>query len=162
MMPCERDRTVAPAPRPFIHGAEPPAVTLLVGKSLAGVVSRHAVCDSRAHQTRIQRVYLYSIAVSALSESLPVARPGVVWVKLPDGAVLFVPETEVYYGMNVVATSVWELLPQAADKLDNLCCLVQERFPDAELDQIRADVVALLDDLERAGLTEASGAQPVA
>jgi hypothetical protein len=73
-------------------------------------------------------------------------------VKLPDGAVLFAPETEVYYGMNPVAASVWELLPDSADSLDTLCSLVQERFPDATIDQIRVDVAALLEDLERAGL----------
>lgn len=83
-------------------------------------------------------------------------------MKLPDGAVLFLPETEVYYGMNTVAAMVWELLPQAADSLDKLCSLIQERFPDAELEQIRSDVVALLDDLEQAGLTDASGAQSAA
>jgi hypothetical protein len=86
-----------------------------------------------------------------LSSPLPAALPTVVWVKLPDGAVLFAPETEVYYGMNPVAASVWELLPESAN-LDTLCALVQERFPDAPLDQIRVDVAALLEDLERAGL----------
>ncbi len=75
---------------------------------------------------------------------------------------MFLPETEVYYGMNTVAATVWELLPQAADSLDKLCSLIQERFPDAELEQIRSDVVALLDDLEQAGLTDAPGAQSVA
>jgi Coenzyme PQQ synthesis protein D (PqqD) len=97
-----------------------------------------------------------------LSDPLPVARPTIVWVKLPDGAVLFDPETEVYYGMNVVAASVWELLPEAAGDVEKLCSLVQERFRDAELEQIRTDVLALLDDLEHAGLVGSNGAKPEA
>jgi hypothetical protein len=74
---------------------------------------------------------------------------------MPDGAVLFVPETEVYYGMNPVAAAVWELMPEAANSMDKLCSLVQDRFPDAQLEQIHSDILALLDDLERAGLTDA-------
>jgi hypothetical protein len=89
---------------------------------------------------------------TSLSSQLPVAQPTIVWVKLPDGAVLFAPETEVYYGMNPVAASVWELLPESADSLDTLCSRVQECFPDATFDQVRSDVIALLEDLERAGL----------
>ncbi len=87
-----------------------------------------------------------------MSSQLPVVQPSVVWVKLPDGAVLFAPETEVYYGMNPVAARVWELLPESADRLDTLCSLVQGCFPDATFDQIRSDVIALLEDLEQAGL----------
>jgi hypothetical protein len=87
-----------------------------------------------------------------LSLPLPVAQPTVVWVKLPDGAVLFAPETEVYYGMNPVAACVWELLPESDSNLDKLCSLLYERFPDASLDQIRSDVIALLEDMEQAGL----------
>jgi hypothetical protein len=87
-----------------------------------------------------------------LPSPLPVAQPSVVWVKLPDGAVLFAPETEVYYGMNPVAACVWELLPESDGNLDKLCSLLYERFPDASLDQMRSDVMALLDDMEQAGL----------
>jgi hypothetical protein len=83
---------------------------------------------------------------------LPVALPSVVWVKLPDGAVLLASETEVYYGMNPVATCVWELLPESAGSLDKLSSLVHERFPDATFEQIRLDVTALLEDLQREGL----------
>ena len=93
-----------------------------------------------------------SIVSVHLSSPLPVAHPSVVWVKLPDGAVLFAPETEVYYGMNPVAACVWELLPESVDSLDKLCSLVQERFPDAPLDRIRSDVLVLLEDMEKAGL----------
>jgi len=86
----------------------------------------------------------------------------VVWVQLPDGVVLFVPETEVYYGMNAVAASVWELLPQASDSMDRLCSLIHERFPDAQIEQIQADIAALLDELGQAGLTQPPDAKSAA
>jgi Coenzyme PQQ synthesis protein D (PqqD) len=156
----DRDTIVAPAPRMFVrsgsrgthaHGVEGLRPRRRSARRLRFPVAKR----------RLSRVYLLKpTAVSAsISESLPVARPSVVWVNLPDGAVLFLPETEVYYGMNTVAAAVWELLPQSADSLDKLCSLILERFPDADLEQIRADTIALLEDLERAGLTEAAGAQ---
>lgn len=96
-----------------------------------------------------------------LLASLPVPRSTVVWVKLPDGAVLFTPEDEVYYSMNAVATSIWEFLPHVAD-MDALCSSVHQRFPDAEPDPMRADVVALLDELARAGLVDCAGRKSAA
>ena len=85
---------------------------------------------------------------------LPSARSNVAWTKLPDGAVLFAPETEIYYAMNGVAALVWELLPQHADSIDALCAAVGEHFPEARPEQIRDDVVELLDDLNRSGLVD--------
>ena len=133
-------------------------------KGLRLEVGRHGVCDfpDRGNGFHLTDHSSTTIVSTYLSASLPVPQPTVVWVELPDGAVLFAPETEVYYGMNVVAASVWELLPQAADSMDKLCSLVQERFPDAELEQIRTDVVALLDDLERAGLVDCNSAKTAA
>lgn len=85
--------------------------------------------------------------------ALPVPRTTVVWVRLPDGAVLFTPEDEVYYSLNAVATLIWESLPGVAD-MDALCSTVRECFPDVEAGQIRADVIALLDELTGAGLVD--------
>ena len=76
------------------------------------------------------------------------------WIHLPDGAVLFSPETEVYYGMNSVAAAIWELLPQSGGTMDMLCSAIGKRFPDALLGQIHTDVVDLLGELERSGLVE--------
>lgn len=85
---------------------------------------------------------------------LPSVRSTVAWTKLPDGAVLFSPETEVYYAINGVAAMIWELLPQTSDGVDALCRAVAERFPDTPPEQIRADVVDFLNELERSGLVE--------
>lgn len=96
-----------------------------------------------------------------LQAALPVPRSTVVWVKLPDGAVLFTPEDEVYYSMNAVATLVWESLTGVAD-MSALCSSVRQCFPDAETDQIRADVSALLDELAGAGLVDCPDRQSAA
>lgn len=87
---------------------------------------------------------------------LPSARAAVVWSALPDGAVLFATDTEVYYSLNPVGTLIWELLPRVTS-LDELCAAVHAEYPDATPLQVRADVVELLDDLERAGLVEWKG-----
>ncbi len=93
--------------------------------------------------------------------SLPVPRSTVVWVKLPDGAVLFTPEDEVYYSMNAVATLIWEFLPKVED-IDALCSSVHQCFPEAELEHVRVDVVALLEDLVGAGLVDWPGRRSAA
>ncbi|MDB4870325.1 MAG: hypothetical protein JWL97_1329 [Gemmatimonadales bacterium] len=76
------------------------------------------------------------------------------WINLPDGAVLFSPETEVYYGLNNVGAVIWEQLREGIPSMDLLCEAVQERFPDATLDQIRADVLELLGDFSENGLVD--------
>jgi hypothetical protein len=66
--------------------------------------------------------------------------------------VLFSPESEVYFAMNSVGALIWELLPQASQDLDSLCLAVREKYPDASIDQIREDIVALLEELAQNGL----------
>jgi hypothetical protein len=89
---------------------------------------------------------------SLLQSQLPRARSTIVWVALPDGAVLFCPETEVYYGLDPVGASIWELLPENAHSLETLSMAVNARFPDGRLDDIRDDVSEFLTALEESGL----------
>jgi hypothetical protein len=93
---------------------------------------------------------------------LPVPRTKVAWIKLPDGAVLFSPETEVYYGMNSVAAAIWELLPFPGGTMELLCDAIMERFPDATASEVRADVEDLIQDLERSGLVDHVECPPAA
>ena len=72
--------------------------------------------------------------------------------ELDDGAVLFAPATEVYFGLNHVGAAVWSLLPPASATLEELCAALAERYPDAPADAISLDVERLLADLEREGL----------
>ena len=90
---------------------------------------------------------------------LPSVRSTVAWTKLPDGAVLFSPETEVYYAINGVAALNWEHLSQTGDSVAALCAAVSERYPGTPTEQIRVDVVDFLGDLERSGLVESSPAE---
>jgi len=103
---------------------------------------------ARALTLHVQELHLSRHAV------LPTAHPSVVWTPLPDGAVLFSTETELYFGVNSVGALVWELLPPTTQTLQDLCAAVHERYPDAALEQIRTDVIELLDNLSQYGLVQ--------
>ena len=87
---------------------------------------------------------------------LPTANPSVIFQKLDDGAVLFTPETEIYFGLNAVGALVWELLPPRSDSLDALCATVSATYSDAHASTIRSDVEELLDQLIAEGLAHAT------
>jgi hypothetical protein len=80
------------------------------------------------------------------------ANSSAVFQKLDDGAVLFVPETEIYFGLNEVGAIVWELLSPQGASLDDLCAPVAARFPDVPIATIQTDVGELLDKLVDARL----------
>jgi len=90
---------------------------------------------------------------------LPTATPGVLFQALEDGAVLFSPATEIYFGLNHVGARIWELLPPASASFDELCDRLRAAYPDAG-DTVAADVRALLDQLALAGLVTNSSIQP--
>ena len=83
---------------------------------------------------------------------LPAPAPGVMCQELDDGAVLFSPATEIYFGLNHVGAAVWSLLPPASATLDELCAALAERYPDASPGQLAGDVERLLAELAREGL----------
>lgn len=86
---------------------------------------------------------------------LPQPAPRVVFQKLEDGAVLFSPETETYFGLNLVGAIIWEALPESAS-LPALCDRISGRFPDVDAVIIRNDVEELLAELSAAGLLHTS------
>jgi hypothetical protein len=94
-----------------------------------------------------------------MTTSLPSVRSTVPWTKLPDGAVLFSPDTEVYYAMNGVAAAIWELLSQNKYNFDELCAALSERFPDATPEDIRGDIIEFLDDLAHSGLVDSAASE---
>lgn len=83
---------------------------------------------------------------------LPTANPSVIFKTLPDGAVLFSPHEEIYFGLNEVGAQVWQLLPSANGSVDALCRAIGARYPEVDATTIRQDVTELLDDLVREGL----------
>lgn len=84
--------------------------------------------------------------------ALPHADPAVVYRRMPDGAVLFSPVTEEYFGLNETAACIWENLPPASATMDDLCAAVAKAFPDAAPERVTQDVQALVAGLVEAGL----------
>ncbi len=91
---------------------------------------------------------------------LPSPLPTVIFQRLADGAVLFAPEIEIYFGLNDVGARVWELLPPASRSLDELCARLAMQYPDAPSAEIRRDVAELLEQLASEGLVVSSSTGP--
>jgi hypothetical protein len=83
---------------------------------------------------------------------LPTRNPQIIFKALATGAVLYSPKEEVYFGLNPVGVRVWELLPPACRHIDDVCRTLLSEYPDAPAEMIRADVVELLEELEKLGL----------
>lgn len=83
---------------------------------------------------------------------LPHPNPTVIFKPVSDGAVLFAPSTEIYYGLNEVGARVWQGLPPASQSLDELCASLAGVYPDVAEATLREDVQELLDALIEAGL----------
>lgn len=88
------------------------------------------------------------------NERVRVARvnPLVLWQRLPDGAVLLDPATEVYFGLDPVGARVWEFMTEGIDSLGELCAAIVREYPDADAATVRTDVTELIEELESNGL----------
>lgn len=84
--------------------------------------------------------------------NLPRPSPTVVFCEVEDGAVLLSTTSEVYYGLNQVGACVWALLPPRHLELLSLCRALGQEYPEVDPGILMADVIALLTDLEDAGL----------
>jgi len=85
--------------------------------------------------------------LSSTAMSLPVPHPAVVARALPDGSVLFHPQTEVYFGLNETGTVIWEALVAGAASEQALVAAVHARWPDAAERDVTCHVLELLADL---------------
>ncbi len=93
---------------------------------------------------------------------LPTPNPLVVFQKLDDGAVLFSPGTELYFGLNDVGAVVWQTLGSATS-LDEVAAVLIAKYPDAPTGEVRGDIESLLRALVAEGLaTDAGDAGPAA
>jgi hypothetical protein len=81
-----------------------------------------------------------------------VSYPSVIFQRLDDGAVLFAPDTEIYFGLNDVGAKIWELLPPRSSSLSDLCDQIAEAYPDVDHPMIEQDVTELLSQLLAEGL----------
>lgn len=86
---------------------------------------------------------------------LPSTHPSVIFQKLEDGAVLFAPGSELYFGLNEVGAMIWMLLPEVRS-IGDLCNAVAARYPEVAPSVIRTDIEELLQQLVREGLAVAS------
>ena len=75
---------------------------------------------------------------------------------MPDGAVLFSPAEETYFGLNETGACIWENLAPVRSTIDEVCAEVSKRFPDAEPSRVREDVGQLIKELVEGGLVEPS------
>ena len=83
---------------------------------------------------------------------LPTADSSVIFQKLDDGAVLFAPETEIYFGLNEIGARIWQNLPPATRSVEELCTRISAAYPEVAAETIRSDVTELLDHLVSEGL----------
>lgn len=83
---------------------------------------------------------------------LPIANPRVIFKQLSDGAVLFSPSDEVYYGLNEVGAKVWTLLPPASATLEEITAAIAASYPGVDPAVIRTDVAELITELLAHGL----------
>lgn len=88
---------------------------------------------------------------------LPSAKTSVIFQRLDDGAVLFAPESELYFGLNAVGALVWENLAPVRRSLDDLVTHLADRYPDADPSTVRMDVQELLERLWAEGLVTYEG-----
>ena len=85
---------------------------------------------------------------------LPRPKSSVVYRSMPDGAVLFSPADETYFGLNETGACIWENLSPVRSTIEEVCDEVTKRFPDAPPAQVREDVGKLLQELAEGGLVE--------
>lgn len=90
--------------------------------------------------------------------NLPGRSSSVVLREVPEGAILFSTETEVYFSLNPIGVRVWRLLAPECATVDELVARIHEEYPDVSPETIASDVRALLADLGSNGLIDARAA----
>ena len=82
----------------------------------------------------------------------PAPADSVIFRRLETGAVLYDSAAEVYYGLNDVGATIWELLEQAAPQSDTFVDRLRATYPDADAAVLCADCDALVASLVGYGL----------
>lgn len=86
------------------------------------------------------------------NQGLPRPRPSVIYQLLPDGAILYCAEQEIYCGLNRVGACVWENLSPACTTLDELAHAVAPRFANSNFETVREDAARLIERLRQHAL----------
>ena len=80
--------------------------------------------------------------------------PSVIYRELDGEVVLLNLQSGVYYGLDAVASRVWQLLMQSRG-VDEVCAILLDEY-DVDAQTLRADVDRLVDDLSDKGLVGAA------
>jgi hypothetical protein len=83
---------------------------------------------------------------------LYVPNPGVLFQHFADGAVVYSPGDESYFGLNGTGAEVWKLLPKEGTSFDDLLQQMIAMYPEAPEADLQTDLRDLLDELVRHGL----------
>ena len=83
---------------------------------------------------------------------LPRPHPAVLFQPVSEGAILLHTEQEIYFGLNSVGVEVWQMLPPACTRLDEVCDALARRYPEVPSEELRSDVAELLETLATQGL----------
>ena len=92
-------------------------------------------------------------------EMLPSPHPAVLFQPVSEGAILLHTEQEIYFGLNSVGVEIWQMLPPACSRLNEVCDALAQRYPEVAVDELRGDVVELLDTLAEQGLVVPAAAE---
>jgi len=94
------------------------------------------------------------VSESALRSEFPLPHPSptAIFKELDEGGVLLSTSDEVYFGVNPVGARIWSLLPPVSRTFGELCATLEQQYPDAASEQIRADVYEFIDALTASGL----------
>jgi hypothetical protein len=92
-----------------------------------------------------------STAMAALID-MYIPSSGVLFQRFADGAVVYSPGDESYFGLNGTGAEVWNLLPKEGASLDELTRKMTVLYPEAPESDLRTDVGDLLDELVKHGL----------
>jgi hypothetical protein len=77
---------------------------------------------------------------------------GVLFQRFADGAVVYSPGDESYFGLNGTGAEVWNLLPKEGASFDDLLQKMIAMYPEAPESDLQTDLRDLLDELVRHGL----------
>jgi hypothetical protein len=94
--------------------------------------------------------------LTTVSVAMRVSAPSGVLVQELDGESVFLNiNSERYFGLDEVGTRMWQVLT-TAESIQRACETLQEEF-DVAPEQLRQDLLALIDKLVEHGLVEVSG-----
>lgn len=94
---------------------------------------------------------MYSSTAMALID-MYIPSSGVLFQRFADGAVVYSPGDESYFGLNGTGAEIWNLLPKEGSSLEELLRKMVARYPEAPETDLRTDLGDLLDELVTHGL----------